>query len=221
MKLVCLSYHLSHFIPIMNYIMNHGIKDCIFFGESKLEEYITQLGYEFIECRSTEYIHIIEYRKQKQKHKCIQAYIQLHNEIEELIDKYNIYEVFCDISRYMFYAPVADKRNLKITIYWTYNGPTHFNLSSYPQTVYSKEENVFGCILEWLKQFYRGEVRSQKIYYYFTYPYNFLFKLHNLFKLRYSIDGLFVNTDKIICGPKSLVGFYDKRTQFDKAKLTY
>jgi len=130
-------------------------------------------------------------------------------------------EIYCDISRYMFYAPVADKMNLYITIYWTYNGPTHFNIYSYPQTVFLQSKNRVRCVWEWIKQFYRGEIKSQKIFFYFTYPHNFIFKLHNLFKLRYSIDGLFINTNKVICGPMELVEFYDKKTLFDKPKLTY
>lgn len=221
MKLVCLSYQLSHFIPIMNFIMNKKIDNCIFFGEGTMYSLVTKLGYKYICCKSKDYLNILEYRKNFQYCKISKAYKELHDEVSWIIQEYNISEMICDISRYMFYAPAGYQNRIKVTVFWTYNGPTHLNFYAYPQTCFPEKESRLGCLGAWLKQFYCGEVKSKKIFFYFIYPYSFLFHPKFFLKLKYSIDGFFVDTNKIICGPHELTNYFDKKTEFDDKRITF
>lgn len=205
----------------MNYLINNSIQDCLFFGDPYLEKYVIKQGYKYISYGNEEVINLLKYREKKQKAKSEHVYKKLHGELAEIIEKYDVEEMYCDISRYMFFAPVGYLKNIKVNVFWTYNGPTHFNLAAYPQSVSRVTETKLGCLIAWIKQFYYGEIKSKKICFYLTYPYKIF--LHPRFwgKMRYSMDGFFVNTQKIICGPKEFTKYYDKKTVFDMPKTVF
>lgn len=198
--LICLSYQMSHAIPIINYIQKQNYKR-IFYGDELLKDFIEKKGETFIVCNNSEIKKLLYYRKKLKIKKFQQVYKEVHQQLERIINRESIKHIFCDISRYMLYAPIAVNKGVPLTIYWTYNGPTNFNLSCPPQTSFGVIGNLkFLILLSWLKQFFKGEILSKKVFYYFFYPYNQIIKIKNLKKLRYSIDGFFLDTEKLICG---------------------
>jgi len=218
MILVCLSYQISHVIPIIQYVDRMKTTDLVFFGESTVEDYVTNMGYTFIRCKNDELKNLLQYRKSGRINKVKTIYEELHREIIDVIELYNIDEMYCDISRYMYYALPGYLKKIKVTIFWTYNGPTHMNLLQPPQTSKKSVEGKWECLQEWMKCFYNNEIKTGKVIFYLFYPYNFIFKPRFLKNIKYSMDGFFVDGEKIVCGPRALSNFYDEKTKFNEIK---
>lgn len=216
--LICLSPSISHLLPILQYIREEkSTSQYIFYGFESTKNVVESFGYKYYVSTVHEITELLKYRKQLKIKSTVEVYKKIYSEVTSIIDKNNVEEIWCDISRYTFYGPIGNILNKPTKIFWTYNGPTHFNLKAPPQTsrvlpVPNKIINSFNCLMAWVSHFIKKEILTKKIFFYFFFPYNIIFSARSIAKIRYSMDGWFINTEKIICGPKEFNKFFDEKT---------
>lgn len=207
---ICLNPFLSHFYPTLRFakvLINEGY-EVVYLCDDIIAENVKKEGFKCLVFNSYNLSELSRFKKNHMFKEAARIYKIIHSEILDLIKSSNASLVFFGISRFsLYFLPVYYSR-CKMMMYSLCPGVVGASIKHLPNTSsYVPNNNLLKCLVAtftWLRRFVRIELNYSAIISNFFYPWSDIFRLSRKNKVKFGLDGYFINIPTIIFGPSQL-----------------
>ncbi|MDT9722443.1 glycosyltransferase [Paenibacillus sp. ClWae2A] len=220
--LFCLSSVESHFPPTLELarrLVTKGYR-VLYLGFENLECTVRQEGFDYYSIKRTGEAVFLRMKLEFQYFRLSKIYKDLFKEIKDVLVSERVTIVLYDITRFHLYYLPALETDIPIISFWTNSGETHFNHRVAPNSsIEIPNGSIKGTLIAtslWVTRYIRREFFKPKINLYkYCFPFSKLRREARFRNLlwRYSLDGYYLESPKIIFGPYEFEFLYSNENR--------